>query len=91
MCGILGWVGSCQPPFSVESFAGATQLLAHRGPDNQGIWTADGVMLGHQRLSIIDLSAAGHQPMLSASGRSQIVYNGEIYKGLAQLRSRKYG
>ena len=79
MCGIIGWVGPRKPPFSAETFAAATQLLAHRGPDDQGIWTADGVMLGHRRLSIIDLSAAGHQPMISASGRSHIVYNGEIY------------
>lgn len=86
MCGVVGWAGFGQPPFSAESFSAATELLAHRGPDDQGIWSVDGVMLGHRRLSIIDLSAAGHQPMLSASGRSCIVYNGEIYN-YPELRS----
>jgi len=55
--------------------------LAHRGPDDAGAWVdeAAGVALGHRRLSIVDLSPAGHQPMLSAGDRYVIVYNGEIY------------
>jgi asparagine synthase (glutamine-hydrolysing) len=55
--------------------------LAHRGPDDSGVWIdgAAGVALGFRRLSIIDLSSAGHQPMLSPDGRYIIVYNGEIY------------
>ena len=58
-----------------------TATLAHRGPDDADLWIdADaGVALGHRRLSIIDLSAAGHQPMISACGRFVITYNGEIY------------
>lgn len=53
--------------------------MEHRGPDDRGVWIKEGMNLGHNRLSIIDLSPAGHQPMLSVSGRYVIVYNGEVY------------
>ena len=58
-----------------------TATLHHRGPDDNGIWVNPhaGVALGHARLAIIDLTPAGHQPMLSQSGRYTIVFNGEIY------------
>src|SRR5262245_16494261 len=61
--------------------AGMTRRLAHRGPDDSGVW-ADvwhGVALGHRRLAVIDPSPSGHQPMVSPSGRYAITYNGEIY------------
>jgi asparagine synthase (glutamine-hydrolysing) len=61
-----------------------TRTLHHRGPDHAGQWVdADaGIALGHQRLAVLDLSAAGHQPMLSACGRYVMVFNGEIYNHL---------
>jgi asparagine synthase (glutamine-hydrolysing) len=80
MCGIAGFVG--KPMANADQvLARMTQALVHRGPDDSGIWIDRdaGVALGHRRLSIIDLSAAGHQPMASASGRYVVTYNGEIY------------
>jgi asparagine synthase (glutamine-hydrolysing) len=67
--------------FSIEQLRAATAALRHRGPDDEGLWTddIDRVGLGHRRLSIIDLSAHGHQPMTSACGRWVMVYNGEVY------------
>ncbi len=55
------------------------KLLAHRGPDNEGVWSNDEVTLGHRRLSIIDLSSESNQPFVSSDGRYVIVYNGELY------------
>ena len=62
--------------------------LQHRGPDDEGIWLDPeaGIALGHRRLSVIDLSAAGHQPMVSHSGRYVLTFNGEIYNH-ADLRA----
>lgn len=87
MCGILGWAGTGKAPFEAAHFAAALHVLRHRGPDDEGVWSAPGVMLGHRRLSIIDLSAAGHQPMATADGAQTIVYNGEIYNYL-ELRTQ---
>lgn len=77
MCGITGSVGA----FSRDEVAAAALRLAHRGPDDAGIWSsADGTChLAHRRLSIIDPSPAGHQPMWDASGTCSVVFNGEIY------------
>ena len=83
MCGIAGFVdpirrsGDTELKALAASMAGA---LRHRGPDGQWVWAdaESGVTLGHARLSIIDLSPAGAQPMASASGRFVLTYNGEI-------------
>jgi asparagine synthase (glutamine-hydrolysing) len=79
MCGIAGEfrVG----PGIESRLRAMEQALAHRGPDDAGTWCDESVGLGlaHRRLAIVDLTAAGHQPMLSASGRFVTVFNGEIY------------
>lgn len=83
MCGITGFYSLAD--FRAESatlhVCAMSDALAHRGPDDSGQWidAAAGIALGHRRLSIVDLSAAGHQPMFSASGRYVIVLNGEVY------------
>ena len=88
MCGIAGFWTSRGTPESEHVLAAMTETLRHRGPDAGGTWMdeAAGVGLGHRRLSIVDLSVDGAQPMLSASGRYRIVYNGEVYN-TAELRS----
>jgi asparagine synthase (glutamine-hydrolysing) len=82
MCGIAGFIGGGPAGRQAKAVLRAmTDAIAHRGPDDQGAWHDEeaGVALGFRRLSIIDLSMAGHQPMASASGRFVTVYNGEIY------------
>jgi asparagine synthase (glutamine-hydrolysing) len=84
MCGIAGFVEPRASRSAAELQATATAMalaIRHRGPDDAGSWADErtGVALGHRRLSVIDLSPAGHQPMVSASGRFAIVFNGEIY------------
>ena len=81
MCGIAGLVGF--GPDGRQNIERMKERMAHRGPDADGTWISEdgSVVLGHQRLAIRDLSAAGAQPFVSASGRSVIVYNGEIYNG----------
>lgn len=83
MCGIVGiWsrTGDYDRQRLTHDLSAAVESLNHRGPDDSGIWTNDtGVGLGHTRLSILDLSTLGHQPMHSKDGRYVIVFNGEIY------------
>lgn len=83
MCGILGEWRAGEIPDVQSRFAGGLARLAHRGPDDRGQYVdrrADGTLvLAHTRLSIIDLSSAGHQPMVSADGRYHLVFNGELY------------
>ena len=90
MCGITGFVGL--DGGGVEDARAQVSAMAdtlnHRGPDDGGVWVdADaGVALGHRRLSILDLSPEGHQPMVSASGRYVLAFNGEIYN-FSELRA----
>jgi asparagine synthase (glutamine-hydrolysing) len=81
MCGIAGAIVPSGKVVSPRRLEAMTAVIAHRGPDGAGTWIApDGrVGLGHRRLSIIDLSSAGFQPMASASGRYTVTFNGEIY------------
>src|SRR5205809_7669585 len=78
MCGIAGqvWIEGGN---SAESIAAITTAMAHRGPDADGIWQDSICSLGHRRLSIIDLSEAGRQPMTNEDGSVWITFNGEIY------------
>lgn len=80
MCGINGFISDT---FHAEQRRNIVQKmnqqLAHRGPNNDGLWSGGSIALGHRRLSIIDLSAAGNQPFLSGDQRYVIVYNGELY------------
>ena len=78
MCGVLGWFAPHGAEDAVR-FNNALDLLAHRGPDDRGVWAAQDVLLGHRRLSILDLSEAGHQPMVDRYSGAVIVFNGELY------------
>jgi len=87
MCGLAGslWSEPQEQGYMIHCMDLMANVLVHRGPDDGGQWldSASGVALTHRRLSIIDLSTAGHQPMMSACGRYVIVFNGEIYNHLA--------
>ena len=79
MCGIAGFVGASSNPYACLDRM--IQKINHRGPDDKGIWHDEKSKIGfaHARLSILDLSSAGHQPMHSSSNRYVIIFNGEIY------------
>lgn len=79
MCGINGIIHLTAKPGSEQQVGKMNDALSHRGPDDAGIFSEAGITLGHRRLSIIDLSAAGHQPMSYQDERYVIVYNGELY------------
>ncbi|MCZ6657419.1 MAG: asparagine synthase (glutamine-hydrolyzing) [Gammaproteobacteria bacterium] len=78
MCGFIGCVDTRGTVDEVR-LAELGKRLQHRGPDDAGLWIEGSVGLAHRRLSVIDLSSAGHQPMMSHCGRYRLVYNGEIY------------
>lgn len=79
MCGIAGLIRTDGLPASPVALQRMTDAIAHRGPDGEGHWIEGNVGLGHRRLAIIDLSPAGHQPMISPDHRYVLSYNGEIY------------
>jgi len=75
MCGIAGFIGEGDS----QTLLGMIETLAHRGPDDRGVWHTSGVGMAHARLAIVDLSPGGHQPMHSKDASVSIVFNGEIY------------
>ena len=91
MCGVAGFLMDSKSSSSVNFdliTKKMTDSIKHRGPNDSGCWNnpSEGIALGHRRLSILDLSDAGHQPMESSNGRYVIAFNGEIYNHL-QIRS----
>ncbi len=85
MCGILAIIGDSLP-VSKDAANQALDMLAHRGPDDRGVVHVPGAWLGHRRLSIIDTSSGGHQPMVDESTGVALTFNGEIYNYI-ELRS----
>jgi asparagine synthase (glutamine-hydrolysing) len=95
MCGFVGFLSLDQYASLSRDLSAACDVLRHRGPDDAGqhLGPENGLGLGHRRLSILDLSASGHQPMSADEGRLHIVYNGEVYNFIRlrrQLASRGY-
>ena len=86
MCGIAGIYNLNGDRINKDLIKNVVRYIAHRGPDDEGVFCEENIALGHRRLSIIDLSEAGHQPMYSDEGRYVIVYNGEVYN-FKELRS----
>jgi asparagine synthase (glutamine-hydrolysing) len=90
MCGIVGFA-STHRSVAPELVVRMRDTLRHRGPDDEGAWTSPDrrLALGHRRLSIIDLSPAGRQPLSDASASLRIVFNGEIYNYQAAISSAR--
>tara|TARA_R110001592_G_scaffold114824_5_gene314994 strand:+ start:4476 stop:6347 length:1872 start_codon:yes stop_codon:yes gene_type:complete len=86
MCGIAGLINLKGDAVSPVILKKMTNAIVHRGPDGEGLWVDENVGIGHRRLAIIDISPAGHQPMISADHRYILSYNGEIYN-FRQLRA----
>lgn len=95
MCGVAGLFvpgASSLKDTSIRVVAASmADAIVHRGPDDAGVWCGSGVALAHRRLSIVDLSPAGHQPMSSDCGRFVIVFNGEIYNHLDLRKKLEVG
>ena len=82
MCGICGIIHFANKPVQEAPIRKMMAIMKHRGPDDDGVFLENNIGLGFVRLSIIDLSAAGHQPMFSNDKRYVMVFNGEIYNYL---------
>jgi asparagine synthase (glutamine-hydrolysing) len=95
MCGIVGFLRHAGSSAAVDegTIEALTETLIHRGPDDRGVWVdaEAGIAFGHRRLSVLDLSRAGHQPMKSATGRYVLIFNGEIYNHLEIRDELAYG
>jgi asparagine synthase (glutamine-hydrolysing) len=96
MCGLVGFLGGPWPSGDggVSAMLGTmSRRIGHRGPDREAFWTDDQsrIALAHRRLAIVELSAAGDQPMISPSGRYVIIYNGELYNHLDLRRDLESG
>jgi len=79
MCGIVGIINFGNKEVKKQDITKMMQVIKHRGPDDEGVYVDGGIGLGHVRLSILDLTEAGHQPMTDATGRYTIIQNGESY------------
>ncbi|MDH6233978.1 asparagine synthase (glutamine-hydrolyzing) [Mesorhizobium soli] len=95
MCGIAGYAGALPRDEVAALLRRMCGAIAHRGPDAQGVHVSDGAGLGHRRLSVIDLTADGAQPMHSACGTFSIAYNGEIFnyielRKMLEARGRRF-
>jgi len=93
MCGITGLVNLDKKTVDQKVLSDMTRALAHRGPDDEGFFINKNIGLGHRRLSIIDLSPAGHQPMFYDNQNLVIVFNGEVYNYLeirGELKEKGY-
>src|SRR3989344_3050245 len=87
MCGIVGRVNLNGQPIKPEAIKSMCRAIRHRGPDDEGLWLKGPVGLGNRRLSIIDLSPAGHQPISNEDKTVWITFNGEIYN-FQELRNK---
>src|SRR3990172_2866840 len=92
MCGIAGVAPRAGPARADREaiVRDMTAAIRHRGPDDEGTWHDAACSLGHRRLSIIDLTQAGRQPMANETGDVQVVYNGELYN-FGEARARLEG
>src|SRR6201997_3963882 len=79
MCGIAGVLQFNGAPVNRDVVASMTAILAHRGPDGEGLYFGKGIGLGHRRLAILDLTEGGKQPLSNEDGTVWVTFNGEIY------------
>ena len=89
MCGIAGIISKNNERSYAKEIQAMINSIAHRGPDDEGTYINDNVALGHRRLSILDISTAGHQPMTNKDKTLWLTYNGEIYNYLEIKKTLK--